>query len=116
MRHIGILVLAAFTIAGCTTSEVRVAHTVALVPATEIIPEEQLLDVSVVLFNPGVPEGEIDKDVLEDLLREGTFVHIRRSEARYMAVHLRDTLQKSGHWGTVWVPLRKPGERCGHSS
>ncbi|HEY5622545.1 MAG TPA: hypothetical protein VIV14_02215 [Gammaproteobacteria bacterium] len=103
MRRIGILFLAVFALTGCTTSEVRVAHTVGLVPAMEIIPEEQLLDVSVVLFDPGVPEGEIDKDVLEELLREGTFVHIRRSESRYMAVHLRDTLQKSGHWGTVWV-------------
>jgi hypothetical protein len=103
MRRFGVLFLAAFALTGCTTSEVRVAHTVGLVPATETIPEEQLLDVSVVLFDPGVPEGEIDKDVLEELLREGTFVHIRRSESRYMAVHLRNTLQKSGHWGTVWV-------------
>ena len=103
MRRIGLLFSAVFIIAGCSTSEVRVAHTVALVPATETIPEDELLDVSVVLFNPGVPEGEIDKEVLEELLREGTFVHIRRSESRYMAVHLRDTLQKSGHWGAVWV-------------
>ena len=103
MRRIGILFSAVFLLAGCSSSEIRVAHTVGLVPATETIPEEQLLDVSVVLLDPGVPEGEIDKDVLEELLREGTFVHIRRSESRYMAVHLRDTLQKSGHWGAVWV-------------
>ncbi len=103
MRRIGILFSAVFFIAGCSTSDIRVAHTVGLVPATETIPEEALLDVSVVLFDPGVPEGEIDKDVLEELLREGTFVHIRRSESRYTAVHLRDTLQKSGHWGAVWV-------------
>ena len=90
-------------LAGCSTSEVRVAHSVALVAETETIPEEQLLDVAIVVFNPGVPDGEIDKDVLEKLLREGTFVQIRRTEARYMTVHLRDTLQKSGHWGTVWV-------------
>ena len=54
-------------------------------------------------FDPGVPEGEVDKDVAEELLREGTFIHIRRAESRYMAVALRDTLQKSGHWGSVWV-------------
>ncbi|MFL2555055.1 MAG: hypothetical protein ACJ0S4_10255 [Candidatus Rariloculaceae bacterium] len=103
MRRIGVLVLAAFLLSGCSTSEVLVAHTVELESATEIIPEEQLLDVSIVLFNPGVPEGEIDKDVLEELLQNGTFVHIRRTESRYMALHLRDTLQKSGHWGAVWV-------------
>jgi hypothetical protein len=103
MRRIGVLVLGAFLLSGCSTSEVRVAHIVGLESATEIIPEEQLLDVSIVLFNPGVPEGEIDKDVLEELLQNGTFVHIRRTESRYMAVHLRNTLQKSGHWGAVWV-------------
>ncbi len=103
MPRIGVLLIGTVMLAGCSTSEVRVAHSVALVPATETIPEEQLLDVSVVLFDPGVPDGEIDKDVLEELLRNGTFVHIRRSESRYMAVHLRDTLQKSGYWGAVWV-------------
>ncbi|MCZ6476201.1 MAG: hypothetical protein O6700_07750 [Gammaproteobacteria bacterium] len=103
MRRFGILLLGAVLLAGCSTSEVRIAHTVALVPATETIPEAQLLDVAVVIFDPGVPDGEIDKEVLEDLLRNGTFVHIRRTEARFMTVHLRDTLQKSGHWGAVWV-------------
>lgn len=103
MRRFGILLLGAVLLAGCSTSEIRIAHTVALVPETETIPEAQLLDVAVVLFDPGVPDGEIDKEVLEDLLRNGTFVHIRRTEARFMTVHLRDTLQKSGHWGAVWV-------------
>jgi hypothetical protein len=90
-------------LSGCTTSEVVVAHTVPLVPAQETIPEDQLLDVGVVVFDPGVPEGEIDKDVLEELLKDGTFVHIRRTESYYMAVELRDAMQKSGNWGAVWV-------------
>lgn len=107
MRRIGILLLGVGLLSGCSTTVVRVAHSVALVQATETIPEEQLLDVAVVLFDPGVPDGDIDKEVLEELLRAGTFVHIRRTEARYMTVHLRDTLQKSGHWGAVWVT---PGE------
>jgi hypothetical protein len=103
MLRIGVLGLVVLLLGGCSSSEIRVAHTVGLASATETIPEEQLLDVSIVLFNPGVPEGEVDKDVLEELLEEGTFVHIRRTESRYMAVHLRDTLQNSGHWGAVWV-------------
>ena len=107
MRRIGILLLGVGLLSGCSTTVVRVAHSVALVQATETIPEEQLLDVAVVLFDPGVPDGDIDKEVLEELLRAGTFVHIRRTEARYMTVHLRDTLQKSGQWGAVWVT---PGE------
>ncbi len=59
------------------------------------------------LFDSGVPEGEVDKEVLEELIREGTFVHIRRSESVYMSVLLRDTLQKTGNWGSVWIAPKK---------
>lgn len=103
MRHVGILVVCLGLLGGCTTSEVRLAHAVPLVAATESIPEAQLLDIGVVQFDPGVPEGEVDREVAEELIRQGTFIQIRRAEARYMAVSLRDTLQKSGNWGAVWV-------------
>ncbi|MED5535218.1 MAG: hypothetical protein VX690_05930 [Pseudomonadota bacterium] len=103
MRRIGILILIAGVVSGCSSNEVIVAHSVELVPETATVPEEELLDVSIVVFDSGVPEGEIDHELLEELINDGTFVQIRRTEARYMAVHLRDTLQKSGHWGGVWV-------------
>ena len=103
MQRIGILILIAGAVSGCSSNEVLVAHSVELVPETATVPEEELLDVSVVVFDSGVPEGEIDHELLEELINDGTFVQIRRTEARYMAVHLRDTLQKSGHWGGVWV-------------
>jgi hypothetical protein len=106
MRRIAGLAVAGWcfaVLAGCTSSEVLVAHSVPLAPTAKDIPESQLLDVAVKVFDPGVPEGEVDKDVLEHLIREGTFVQIRRAESIYMAVVLRDTLQKSGQWGTVWV-------------
>jgi len=89
--------------AACSSTEVMIAHAVDLNKPTEVVPEEQLLDVGVVVFDPGVPEGEIPKDVLEELIREGTFVHIRRMKSMYMAVELQRTLQTSGHWGGVWV-------------
>jgi hypothetical protein len=92
-----------WSLAACTSTEVMIAHSVDLVPAQQTIAEEQLLDVGVTLFDPGVPEGEVDKDVLEELLRDGTFVQIRRAESMYMAVQLQNTLQQSGHWGAVWV-------------
>jgi hypothetical protein len=102
---LGVVAIAALSgLAGCNSSEVLVAHNVALVPAAKEIPEQQLLDVAIAVFDPGVPaEGEVDKQVLEELIRAGTFVNIRRAEARYMAVELRDTLQKSKNWGRVWV-------------
>jgi len=104
MRRLAIGFVAGLSlIAGCTSTEVLVAHSVPLEKSTSEIAEAQLLDVGVAVFNSGVPEGEVDKDVLEHLIKEGTFVQIRRSEAIYMAVLLRNTLQKSANWGTVWV-------------
>ena len=100
---VSFLILTVAVFVGCSSTAVLVPHSVQLVPETVTVPEAELLDISVVVFNPGVPEGEIDKETLEELIDGGTFVHIRRTEARFMAVHLRDTLQKSGHWGAVWV-------------
>jgi hypothetical protein len=109
MRGVGVAFVAGLTlIAGCTSTEVLVAHSVALQKNSAEIPEAQLLDVGVAVFDSGVPEGEVDKDVLEHLIKEGTFVQIRRSEALYMAVLLRDTLQKSNDWGSVWVTPKEP--------
>ena len=103
MRRLAFFVLGVGLLAGCSSNQVLIPHSVALVAETETVPENELLDVGVVVFDPGVPEGEIEREILEELLRDGTFVHIRRTEARYMAVHLRDTLQNSGHWGAVWA-------------
>lgn len=99
----GLVAVAGLALSGCTTSEVFIAHAVPLDAASVEIPEAQLLDVGITVFDPGVPEGEVDKELLEELLREGTFVSIRRAESLYMAVQLRETMQRSGHWGTVWV-------------
>ena len=104
MRGVAIGFVAGLSlIAGCTSTEVLVAHAVPLEKSTSEIAEAQLLDVGVAVFDSGVPEGEVDKDVLEHLIKEGTFVQIRRSEAIYMAVLLRNTMQKTANWGTVWV-------------
>jgi hypothetical protein len=106
-RGTGLLIAGFVLLAGCSSEEVLVAHSIPLAKTTVVIPEAQLLDVGVAVFDSGVPEGEVDKEVLENLIREGTFVQIRRTEALYMAVLLRDTLQKSGNWGTVWVTPKK---------
>ena len=93
----------AMTLGGCTSTEILLAHSVPLKSAQKSIPDAQLLDVGVKVFNPGVPEGKISADQREKLIHEGTFVQIRRTESRYMAVQLRNTLQRSGYWGDVWV-------------
>lgn len=103
MRRAALLLIGCWWLAACSSSEVVVAHSVPLSTATEPVPEEELLDVGIVLFDSGVPEGEISKEVLEELIRAGTFVHIRRSESVYMSHLLRQTLQRTGNWGSVWI-------------
>ncbi len=106
MRLIPLLAVA-LLVAGCGGNEALVPHSVELVIQTEIVPEEELLDVGVVVFDAGVPEGEVEKEVEEELLEDGTYIHIRRTEARFMAVHLSDTLRTSGHWGSVRTTPRE---------
>jgi hypothetical protein len=106
MHRLALLLVGCWWIAACTSSEVVVAHSVPLSTANEPVAEEELLDVSIVLFDSGVPEGEVPKEVVEELIREGTFVQIRRSESVYMSVLLRQTLQKTGNWGSVWISPR----------
>jgi hypothetical protein len=106
MQRIGVLLAAVWslaTLAGCSSTEVLVAHTVGLDTTETLVPDNELLDVAVVAFDPGVPDGEIDPAVVEELLRDGTFVQIRRMESLYMPVVLRDTLQRTKHWGAAWV-------------
>jgi hypothetical protein len=103
MRRLALLLIGSWWIAACTSSEVVVAHSVPLSTATDPVAEEELLDVGIVLFDSGVPEGEVPKEVVEELIREGTFVQIRRSESVYMSVLLRQTLQRTGNWGSVWI-------------
>ncbi|MGD8324473.1 MAG: hypothetical protein PVF50_08910 [Gammaproteobacteria bacterium] len=96
-------VCAVCALAGCSSSEILVAHNVELVPSAQEIAESALLDVAVVVFDSGVPDGEIDVELLEELIEQGTFVQIRRTEALYFSVQLRDTLRRSNYWGSVWI-------------
>jgi hypothetical protein len=97
------IVICSATLAACSSSEVLVAHSIGLKPADGVIVEEALLDVAVAVFDSGVPDGELDTKVREELIQEGTFVQIRRAEALYFAVQLRDTLRATNRWGSVWV-------------
>jgi hypothetical protein len=68
-----------------------------LLPKGEI-PEGRLIDVAIDLFSPGVNEGDPSP-----LLKKGIRAAVRKSEARYVPIHLRNTLQSSGQWGAVRV-------------
>jgi hypothetical protein len=86
---------------GCMVQETRPQPKLTAVQATAEIPDEQLLDVGVRLFDPGVPkEVEEDPELAE---KKGVWPDIRKAEARYMPNVLRQTLEGSGQWGAVRV-------------
>ncbi|MCO1333217.1 hypothetical protein MO867_02580 [Microbulbifer sp. OS29] len=92
-----ILCLLTLTIvSGCTTTEVRTTAFTPLSLEDKNIPEERLLDVGVVQFNPGLDTEKVDEDEL-------VFPELRQAESRYMAVTLADSLQSSLGWGAVRV-------------
>jgi hypothetical protein len=70
---------------------------VLLLPKAEI-PEERLVDVAIDLFSPGISDAPPSP-----LLQKGIRAAVRKSEARYLPIHLRNTLQSTGQWGAVRV-------------
>ena len=79
---------------------------VALNQATAEVPEEELLDVGIQVFDPGLPT---DDDELYKLEQSGVFPDVRKSEARYVPFHLMTTMQSTGYWGAVrLVPAANP--------
>lgn len=64
------------------------------------IPEKQLLDVAIEVFDPGLPDETVPTFKQQE---DGVFEEVRNSEARYLPFHLKDTLQATGQWGAVRV-------------
>ncbi len=70
-----------------------------LIQAVQEVPEDQLLDVSIEVFDPGVP----DPTTVKPKKLEGVYPEVRKSEARYVPMQLKETLQSAGFWGAVRV-------------
>lgn len=100
MTALGIVLAGALAAAGCV-KETRPVPVLQATQATAEIPAEQLLDVGVHILDPGIPPEVEDDPELQDKKR--IWPDIRRAEARYVAMQLRDTLEDTGHWGTARV-------------
>ncbi|MGQ0430332.1 MAG: hypothetical protein ACT4UQ_10390 [Gammaproteobacteria bacterium] len=92
--------MAALAAAGCV-KETRPLPLKQAAQATAEIPQQQLLDVGIHILDPGIPEGVEEDPALADKKR--IYPEIRRAEARYAAMQLRDVLEGTGHWGTARV-------------
>lgn len=81
---------------GCSVNEVVVAEETELVVAMAPVDEALLLDIGVIEFAPGIEPSN-------DPAETGVFEDIRLAETKYLAYHLKTTLQGTGHWGAVRV-------------
>ncbi len=98
LRAIPMAVIAATALlAGCVVQDQRPMTRVYATKATSEVPQDELLDVAVRLFDAGVPE---DPKKQED---EGIFPDVRNAESRYIPVVIRNTLEGTGQWGQVRV-------------
>ena len=92
-----ISIAAALGLSGCVVHETRPLPQIQPIQASAEIPATQLLDVGVKLFDPNVPEDEKVRE------REHIFPEVRKAEARYIPMQIRNTLEGTGHWGQVRV-------------
>ena len=88
-------------LAGCVVEDVKPLPKVEAQQAVQEIPAEQRLDVVVHTFDPGIPANlAADEDALA---KKRIYPEVRKAEARYFPVMLRDTLEGSAQWGAVRV-------------
>jgi hypothetical protein len=81
---------------GCASqSSTRQSSTPAIQAAQEI-PMEEVLDVGIEVFDPGLPpQGQPMPD--------DVFPELRKAESRFQAIQLMETMQSTGQWGAVRV-------------
>jgi hypothetical protein len=88
-----VLLGCALLTAACATTKVGPT---AILHAPREIPEEQLLDVGIVVFSSEPLSAE-------NARKEGTHAEIRKAEQNFLPYQLKTTLQQSSQWGAVRV-------------
>ena len=91
-----LVVLSLVVLSGCSTLGTHhdISGPVPVSKSVSEIPENQLLDVWIEVFDPGVlPTDPEDAS--------GLSLDIRQAEARYLPEQLRATMEKTGYWGAV---------------
>ena len=90
-----LLMSLAFTmLTGCVSETVKSTSVPVLDAPEALTPEAELLDVGVVILNPGISEVEDEEQV---------YPEVRKAEATFMATELSGVLAEQGAWGAVRV-------------
>ena len=100
IQHIFAALVSMILLAGCATYHAQKVGPTMIVRAQEEIPEDQLMDVGILVFE----SKEITAEEAED---EGTNNDIRKAENSFIPYHLKNTLRQSSQWGATSVV---PGE------
>ena len=82
--------------AGCASFGAQKVGPTPIEQAKVEIPEDQLLDVGILVF-------ESEQLTPEDAKKEGTNAEIRKAEDNFIPYHLKNTLHQSGQWGAIQV-------------
>ena len=96
-----LLALALVAHAAASPSETKPIPKIEAKQATVHIPEAELLDVGIRVFDPGIPKN-LEGDE-EALAKKRIYPDLRKAEARYIPTLLRETLEETAQWGAVRV-------------
>ncbi|MFL0796407.1 MAG: hypothetical protein K6L73_02825 [Cellvibrionaceae bacterium] len=93
LKQLTLLLALPFILLGCSSTTVKTTQYIPLENGATSA-EHLLLDVGIVVFDPGITELKDD-----DL----TFAEIRQAESRYFPQQINSAMQRSGNWGAVRV-------------
>lgn len=94
------LFAASLLASGCVVKETKPLPKLAAVQSTQQIPQDELLDVAIHEFDPGLPKDVTDEDALA---KRRIYPDVRKAEAKMLPATLRATLESTGQWGAVRV-------------
>jgi hypothetical protein len=97
IKFLSFLFLALVLLAGCATVPGKqVDDQIAPLMASQEFGNHELLDVSIKVFDP----GELPEDIND---QAGLTLEIREAEARFIPIHLKYSMQRTGYWGAVRI-------------
>lgn len=81
-------------LAGCVTETVKTTSVPAIATYESALSDDEILDIAVAVFNPGLEEADVDENI---------YPEIRRAEATFIARELALVLDDQGVWGASRV-------------
>ena len=88
------LLFATALLSGCVSETVKSTSVPVLNAPATLTPDEELLDVGVVILDPGISAVEDEEQV---------YPEVRKAEATFIATELAEVLTEQGGWGAVRV-------------